>query len=116
MNSGPGRATMGFPFEVLRCYFIPVQLLDRVQLTGMLASLARDTKVESETRSTVGRILEDVRTGGLDAVFRLTREHDGVALDAGQPAPDVLIRDADIASYRAKVAGRNQVVVAAATS
>jgi len=74
---------MRFPFEVLRCYFIPIQLLDRVQLTGLLASLARDTKVENETRGTVGRILEDVRRNGLDAVFRLTRELDGVALDAG---------------------------------
>ena len=74
---------MRFPFEVLRCYFIPIQLLDRVQLTGLLASLARDTKVENETRGTVGRILGDVRRNGLDAVFRLTRELDGVALDAG---------------------------------
>jgi len=49
----------------------------------MLAGLARDTKVEAETRATVGRILEDVRLNGLDAVFRLTRELDGVALDAG---------------------------------
>jgi histidinol dehydrogenase len=49
----------------------------------MLAELARDTKVEAETRATVGRILEDVRLNGLDAVFRLTRELDGVALDAG---------------------------------
>lgn len=49
----------------------------------MLAGLARDTKVETETRATVGRILEDVRLNGLDAVFRLTRELDGVALDAG---------------------------------
>jgi histidinol dehydrogenase len=47
----------------------------------MLAELARDTQVESETRATVGRILEDVRTDGLDAVFRFTRELDGVALD-----------------------------------
>jgi histidinol dehydrogenase len=49
----------------------------------MLAELARDTKVEAETRATVGRILEDVRLNGLDAVFRLSRELDGVALDAG---------------------------------
>jgi histidinol dehydrogenase len=49
----------------------------------MLAELARDIKVETETRGTVGRILEDVRSNGLDAVFRLTRELDGVALDAG---------------------------------
>ncbi|MDR3673484.1 MAG: histidinol dehydrogenase [Holophaga sp.] len=56
----------------------------------MLASLARDTKVEGETRGTVTRILDDVRQNGLEAVFRLTRELDGVALDAGsfrvQPA------------------------------
>lgn len=49
----------------------------------MLAALARDTKVEGETRGTVARILEDVRRDGLEAVFRLTREHDRVALDAG---------------------------------
>jgi len=49
----------------------------------VLAALARDTKVEGETRSTVARILEDVRRDGLEAVFRLTREHDRVALDAG---------------------------------
>jgi histidinol dehydrogenase len=49
----------------------------------MLASLARDTKVEGETRGTVSRILDDVRRNGLEAVFRLTRELDGVALDAG---------------------------------
>ena len=46
----------------------------------MLAGLARDIKVEGETRGRVGGILEDVRAGGLDAVFRLTRELDGVAL------------------------------------
>lgn len=31
----------------------------------------------------MARILEDVRRDGLEAVFRLTREHDRVALDAG---------------------------------
>jgi len=49
----------------------------------VLASLARDVKVEGETRGTVARILDEVRREGLEAVFRLTRELDGVALDAG---------------------------------
>ena len=74
---------MKFPFEVSRCYFIPIQLLDLVQLNALLAELARDGKVEGETRATVAHILEDVRGRGLDAVFELTRKLDGVALDAG---------------------------------
>jgi histidinol dehydrogenase len=71
------------PAEVLRCYFIPIQLLDQAQLNGLLAGLARDVKVEGETREAVARILEDVRQNGLEALFRLTRQFDGVQLDAG---------------------------------
>jgi len=57
--------------------------------------------VESETRATVGRILEDVRQNGLDAVFRLTRELDGVALDAGSFRVDPGAARAALAGLRA---------------
>jgi histidinol dehydrogenase len=66
----------------------------------MLASLARDTKVESETRGTVARILEDVRLEGLDAVFRLTRELDGVSLDVGSFRVDPRAARAALAGLR----------------
>lgn len=69
------------PNEVFRCYFIPIQLLDRTQLPALLSGLARDVNVESETRAAVARILEDVRLHGLPAVFRFTREFDRVVLD-----------------------------------
>jgi histidinol dehydrogenase len=70
-----------YPIEVPRCYFTPIQLLEEVQLPGLLAGLARDAQVETETRETVARILEEVRREGLTAVFRLTRRLDGVDLD-----------------------------------
>jgi histidinol dehydrogenase len=66
----------------------------------MLAGLARDIKVEGETRGTVARILDDVRAHGLDAVFRLTRELDGVALDAGSFRVDPAAMRAALAGLR----------------
>jgi histidinol dehydrogenase len=66
----------------------------------MLAALARDIKVEGETRGTVGRILEDVRLNGLEAVFRLTRELDGVDLDAGSFRVDPAAARAALAGLR----------------
>ncbi len=36
----------------------------------------------------------------------------GVAIDRGQPLPDLVVKDADAAAYRAKVTGRNRIVVA----
>ena len=91
---------MKFPFEVSRCYFIPIQLLDLVQLNALLAELARDGKVEGETRATVAHILEDVRGRGLDAVFELTRKLDGVALDAGSFRVDPVSARAALATLR----------------
>ena len=82
MCLAPDRDKLNFPIEVSRCYFIPILLLDQLQLTEVLASLARDTRVEGETRDTVGRILADVCRDGLKAVFRYTREWDGVDLTA----------------------------------
>ena len=38
----------------------------------------------------------------------------GVALDDGQPLPDLVVKDADAAAYRAKGSGRNRIVVAQA--
>ena len=46
-----------------------------------MASLARDTGIEEETRRVVGLILDDVRVNGTEALFRLTERFDGVRLD-----------------------------------
>ncbi len=68
---------------MFRCYFIsPIQLFDRTELLGCVASLERDVEVERNTEETVGRILTDVRRQGLEAVFRYTGTFDGVQLDA----------------------------------
>ncbi len=65
-----------------RCYFIsPIQLFDRAELPGRVASLERDVEIEQNTEETVGRILADVRREGLKAVFRYTGTFDGVRLD-----------------------------------
>jgi histidinol dehydrogenase len=67
---------------VHRCYFIsPIQLFDWAELPGRVASLERDVEIERNTEETVGRILADVRRGGLNAVFRYTETFDGVRLD-----------------------------------
>lgn len=65
-----------------RCCFIsPIQLFDRAELPGRVASLARDVEIERSTEETVGRILAEVRREGLKAVFRCTEAFDGVRLD-----------------------------------
>ena len=100
LRLGREHGKLKIPIEVSRCYFIPVQLLDRVQLTGLLAGLARDIKVEGETRDRVGGILAAVRQEGLEAVFRFTRELDGVALDAGSFKVDPAAAQAALAGLR----------------
>ena len=71
-------------------------------MPGLLAGLARDARIEQETRGTVAQILEDVRLDGLDAVFRHTRELDGVALDRDSFRVDPDAAREALASVRAR--------------
>ncbi len=65
-----------------RCCFIsPTRLNDLGELPQWVASLERAPEIERNTRATVARILEDVCAEGLEALFRYTRDFDGVALD-----------------------------------
>jgi histidinol dehydrogenase len=67
---------------VCRCCFIsPIQLFDRTELPGQVASLERDSEIERSTEETVSRIVADVRRQGLEAVFRYCQAFDGVRLD-----------------------------------
>jgi histidinol dehydrogenase len=67
---------------VHRCYFIQaVQLNDRAEVAAQVASLARDLGTEEDTRRVVAAILDEVRLGGLNALFRITERFDGVRLD-----------------------------------
>ena len=90
-----------FPTEVHRCYFIPIQLNDLAELTGQVGSLHRDSGQEATTRDAVARILEDVRTGGTAALFRLTAQFDGVTLDEGTFRVDPALGQAALAKLRA---------------
>ncbi len=65
-----------------RCYFIPsIDLTNRADLPGWVASLARNGEIEGETRKAVTAILADVRRRGLEAVLEWTERLDTVRLD-----------------------------------
>ena len=69
------------PHEVHRCYFIsPIRIDNQAELLSWVASLARDTEIEAETRGTVSGILASVKAEGFEAVRRHTQAFDGVEL------------------------------------
>ena len=91
-----------FAFEVHRCYFIPIQLIDRAELPGRVAALGRDGGSEDTTREAVSRILEEVRRDGTVALFRLTEQFDGVRLDETTFRVDPGAARAALAALRAE--------------
>ncbi len=70
-----------------RCYFTPIaDLNDRADLPGWVATLARSTEMEVQTRRAVRGILGEVRQQGWAAVRDWTERLDGVRLPP-QPEP-----------------------------
>jgi len=66
---------------VHRCCFIPsIQTIDQAGLPAWVAALSRDAEREKDTEILVARILAEVRSEGLSAALRWTREVDGLDL------------------------------------
>ena len=66
-----------------RCYFISSHdLIDRADVPGWVASLARSGQTEEETRKAVAAILADVRRDGMASAMTWTQRLDGVQLEA----------------------------------
>jgi len=67
---------------VHRCYFISSHdLIDRADLPGWVAALARSKETEADTQQAVAAILADVRLHGEIAAIDWTERLDGVRLD-----------------------------------